>query len=264
MKGDDGDWIFVTGRPSRRRANVHIPRRGNLDESVWRCARDRVIREVHEAWKEAQKFLKIVLQTLHSHLGSQQTTRIVALGLGSPTALSLPLIRSCCCQLAVCLIVRETLNINRVDVFDPIMDVNDVEACRSLLHDFRVDLPGLQSLCESRHQIYQEDSGSAVSEPQLLLWMPHCEAALYRAVLLAIEAGADPLAAAKELCGAGGARSHMRYDLSNVVLVGNSLKDYGGDVAMPQHIIDRVVESALPVFDPFPQAFSGTYVTKFK
>ncbi|GBE60576.1 SWI2 SNF2 ISWI-like protein [Babesia ovata] len=263
-EGDDGDWVLVTGKSSQRRANVRIPRRINLEESVWRAARDRVIREVHEAWKDAQPFLKNVLQILHSHLGSQATTRIVALGLGSPTALTLPLIRSCCCQLAVCLIVRQALNTDRMDVFDPIMDVNDMEACRSLLHEFKPDLPGLHSLCNSRHQIYQEDSGVAASTPQVLLWMPHCEAALYKAVLLAIEAGADPLAAAKELCGADVAEPHMRYDLSNVVLVGNSLKDYGGDMAMPQHIVDRAVESALPVFDPFPQAFSGTYVTKFK
>ncbi|GFE54025.1 DNA-dependent ATPase, putative [Babesia ovis] len=172
--------------------------------------------------------------------------------MGSPTALSLPLTRSFCYQFAVCLIVRESFDVKLVDVFDPIMDANDTEACRSLLSEFRPEIPSIDDICDCTYPIEEDECKSDDDVPRLLLWMPHCEASLYKTVLVAIEAGEDPLAAAKTLAGDDHREPRIRYELSNVVLVGNSLTKYMDDMKLPRHIVDRAVLDCLQTSNIVP------------
>ncbi|GIX63108.1 SNF2 helicase, putative [Babesia caballi] len=249
MTADDPDWVLVTSKRSARRSDVRIPRSLVVDESVCLEARGRVLRAVADASGHGQAFIGPLLKRLQRFAACGPIGRIVALGLGSPTALTLPLTRSFCCQLAVCLLVRDVFDVGTVDVFDPIMDANDVEVCRRLLAGSPVGDPSLRSLCRLP-RAHDEGGSDAPCAPRVLLWMPHCEAALYNAVLLAVEAGEDPLAAARTLANVAPQGQSQRYELSNVVLVGNSLTGYSGEMALPQRILGRVVEAALPPFEP--------------
>ncbi|ORM42010.1 putative chromatin-remodeling complex ATPase chain [Babesia sp. Xinjiang] len=222
---DDGDWILVPGKRVSRRLDVRVPRNVVVDSEVCRCTRERVIRTVSDAVDNARAFLAPLLKKLRPYLGCGSPSRIVALGMGSPTALTLPLTRSFCYQMAVCLIIRELFGVSRVDVFDPIMDANDIEVCRWLLSDFQPPVSGLVAICSAG---YPDDEGTSKADvSRVLLWMPHCEAALYKTVLLAIEEGEDPLIAAKMLAGAEHLEQPVCYELRNVVLVGNSITQPG-------------------------------------
>lgn len=265
--GSDGDgWIYVHGRRPLRRVTTSIHRSVVVDEAVCRAARDQVIRAVTQASIEAREFLAVLFRKLSRTVCRSSGWRIIALGLGSPTALSMPLIRSFCYQLAVCLIVREIFGVEHVDIFDPIMDANDDEICRSLLDEYRPDIPGLRSLCNPLRQSewnYNTESDRA-SAPGIVLWMPHCEVELYKTVLLGLEAGRDPLASAKALSGMQPQSTSIHCDLSNVIVIGNSLTSYSGENKLPGHIVERIVETALPDFPPFHQAFSDSYITVFR
>lgn len=268
---DEEGWVHVTSRRQPRQVKTTIYRSKTIDRSTCQAAREKILSAVTQVSTQAKGFLARILRKLRRYAGHGATIRIVALGMGSPSSLSMPLVRSFCYQFASCLILRELLKAENIEVFDPVMDVNDREVCNSLIRDGLPDLPKeLHSLgtspwdLDSDDEVASDNPGVNSTPTCVLLWMPHCEAELYKKVLLDLDSGIDPMASAMAMAGEEHTRPPLRHQLSNVVLVGNSLARYRAEKAIPRQLLDRVTESALPEFEPYHNAFSDSYVTEFR
>ncbi|CAE8616642.1 unnamed protein product [Polarella glacialis] len=187
--------------------------------------------------------------------GGSSGVRLLCLGIGSPEASA-----SSVWQLALAWLLAEDLGISDRTWADPQMRRSDAAAGEQL--GFRAVEPELLP-----------DGSSASSDGRpLLLFMPHCDRALYEMVL-----AANCSAHAGGRCGSlEGATS---CQLGDVVILGNSFQVYAqrdelGVVpsgtpgaartdSLLRRLLPALREQLLPIFQPCPEAFNDLAVISF-
>lgn len=239
----DGDDSQVSGpatEEAARRAEARVRSKADdLRGSTFQAAAEQGLREVASL--------------------SAGSSWILCLGIGSVEA-SVP----SACQLAMAWCLAEALGIQRRSWADPQMRAADVRAGEAF--GFRATEPAV-ALAEL---------GSAAGEGPVLLFMPHCDRALYEEVLAVClgRAGAAPPERPE------GADEEVPPQLRATVLVGNSFtlyadRDEQGSVpagtpgAATENSLIRELrpvtrEQVLPEYPGCPEAFNDLSVLSFR
>ncbi|EKX74080.1 hypothetical protein BEWA_041180 [Theileria equi strain WA] len=266
---DDG-WTLVSGkRVSRNKVSSHF---GSLhscagaDDTTIQKSVSRIENMITGTLNSSQKFIKHLVKTLNGRLRITNGTRLVALGCGTPTNSTLPLIRSCSFQWNICIILRDIFELDSVDIFDPVMTSTDRNIWDLLINKRHISKATQCGFLYSNTIYDTHDEDFEGKDAQLLLYMPHCEAFLYKEILNGVSQGKDPLDSAKQLANLD-TNSDLRrnYDLERTVLIGNSITRYQKEDCsfLPQKIVKNMTETPLQDFPEHTEAFNNTFIITF-
>ncbi|BAM39429.1 conserved hypothetical protein [Theileria orientalis strain Shintoku] len=200
------EWIYVTGKKSfksqRRNEKSQKEARNHgdhlslgpsvVDEGVVAKNLEKVTKQIYNVYRNEREFLVNLLTELKKSLSSENT-RVYALGCGTIENQSLVLSKSCIYQMGVCIIIIKALGVKVAHIYDPVMTRNDHEVWNKLMtqrYDFEELVDSVHSEAAGTDGGRSEHGDHGVCT---LLWMPHCEKFLYRAVLRGILSNRSPL-----------------------------------------------------------------------
>ncbi|UVC49538.1 hypothetical protein MACK_003376 [Theileria orientalis] len=204
------EWIYVTGKKSfknqKRNEKLQKEHRNPedkfslgpsvVDEGVVAKNLEKLTKQIHNVYNNEREFLANLLTELKKSLTTENTC-LYALGCGTIENQSLVLSKSCIYQMGVCIIIIKVLGVNRAHIYDPVMTRNDYEVWNKLMnkeYEFEDLVNSVHTGPSSTEGSCSEHSENSV---QTLLWMPHCEKFLYKAVLKGILCNRSPLDVSK-------------------------------------------------------------------
>ncbi|UVC54152.1 hypothetical protein MACJ_003486 [Theileria orientalis] len=204
------EWIYVTGKKSfkNKKTNEKSQKEQRnpkdklslgpsvVDEEVVAKNLEKLTKQIYNVYNNEREFLVNLLKEIKKSLITENSC-IYALGCGTIENQSLVLSKSCIYQMGACMIIINVLGVKMAHIYDPVMTGNDYEVWKRLMNQEYE----FEDLVNSVH-IGSSSTKGGCSEHNdrsvhTLLWMPHCEKFLYKAVLKGILCNRSPLDVSK-------------------------------------------------------------------